>query len=226
MNYNKLEYFVSQPRMGRFLRATNNSKQKAQQLYRINLRVSQSFYPLLNLFEIFLRNSINYQVTSHFANPNWVITEKNGFMSDRSLRNSKFFLKNSIQKAEQTIQRKGGTVTSGKVIAEQSFGFWTSLFEPHHYRLIGGSVIHAFPNKVASANRSTIAQKLNRIREFRNRVYHNEPICFSNNNVDFSNAEDILKELYELLNWIDPELIQYCDYFNNISSKIDSANKL
>ena len=212
--------------MGRFLRATNNSKQKAQQLYRINLRVSQSFYPLLNLFEIFLRNSINYQVTSHFANPNWVITEKNGFMSDRSLRNSKFFLKNSIQKAERTIQRKGGTVTSGKVIAEQSFGFWTSLFEPHHYRLIGGSVIHTFPNKVASANRSTIAQKLNRIREFRNRVYHNEPICFSNNNVDFSNAEDILKELYELLNWIDPELIQYCDYFNNISSKIDSANKL
>lgn len=147
-------------------------------------------------------------------------------MNDKSLSGSKYFIKNSVIKAERTITKKGGTISSGKIIAEQSFGFWTSLFEPHHYRLIGGVVIHIFPNKPTTANRSVIAQKLNRIREFRNRIYHNEPICFAGNNIDFSNAENILTEIYELLNWIDPDLAKYCDYFNNITSKIESVKDL
>lgn len=133
LEYSKLEYYLSQPRLQRFLHATGNSRAKAQKLYRVNLRVSQAFYPVLNLFEIFLRNAVNYHVSSHFSNPNWIVSEKTGFMSNPTLAPSRFFLKNSIQKAERTIRRKGSAVTSGKVIAEQSFGFWTSLFDTHHY---------------------------------------------------------------------------------------------
>ncbi|MEQ9378199.1 MAG: hypothetical protein RIG68_23615 [Imperialibacter sp.] len=226
MDYNKLEYFTSQPRMQRFLAAVGNSKTKAQRLYKINLRVSQAFYPILNLFEIFLRNSINNQISSHFANPNWVISEKHGFMSDNSLTPSQFYLKNSITKAERTIKRKGGTISSGKVIAEQSFGFWTSLFEPHHYRLIGGVVIHCFSNKPNSINRSHISQKLNRIREFRNRVYHNEPICFTGNMVDFDGAKHIRDEVFEMLKWIDTDLATYVEQFDALDSKITQFNNV
>lgn len=226
MEYNKLEYFLSQPHLQRFLVAASNSKTKAQQLYRINLRVSQAFYPILNLFEIFLRNSVNYQITSHFTNPNWIIFEKQGFMSDNTLTTSRFYLRNSVNKAERTIRRKGGTISSGKVIAEQSFGFWTSLFETHHYRLIGGVVIHCFPNKPNNVNRSAISQKLNRIREFRNRVYHNEPICFSSHNIDFNTAEDIRDEIFEMLTWVDSDLSTYTEYFNGINSKIEQANNI
>lgn len=70
MEYQKLEYYLSQPRLDRFLVATGNSKSKAQKLYRINLRTAQAFYPVLNLFEIFFRNMVHYQVSSYFANPN------------------------------------------------------------------------------------------------------------------------------------------------------------
>lgn len=192
----------------------------------MNLRVSQAFYPVLNLFEIFLRNTVNYHVSSHFSNPNWIVTEKTGFMSDPTLKPSRFFLKKGIQKAERTIRGKGSSVTSGKVIAEQSFGFWTSLFDTHHYRLIGGSPIHAFPLKPASANRSLINQKLNKVRKFRNRIYHNEPICFNASNIDFSAAHNIKNEIYDLLNWIDTDLTDYVEYFNGIQPKIDSANNL
>lgn len=226
MEYDKLEYYISQPRINRFLVATGNSKSKAKKLYRINLRVSQSFYPVLNLFEIFLRNIVNYQVSSHFGNPNWIITEKNGFMSDPSLTASRFFLQKSVQKAENTIRRKRGTVTSGKVIAEQSFGFWTSLFDTHHYRLIGGVIIHCFPNKPSHMNRNLINQKLTRIREFRNRIYHNEPICFNGNTIDFTEATNIKQEIYELLEWIDTDLTEYTDYFNGIDRKINTINNL
>lgn len=206
--------------------AAGNSKAKAQQLYRINLRVSQAFYPILNLFEIFLRNSVNYQITAHFANPNWVTTEKHGFMNDPSLAPSRYYLRNSVNKAEATIRRKGGTISSGKVIAEQSFGFWTSLFEPHHYRLIAGVIIHCFPNKPNEVNRSIISQKLNRIREFRNRVYHNEPICFNNSSIDFSEAENTRDEIIEMLEWVDSDLSAYVEYFNGINSKIDQVNNI
>lgn len=122
--------------------------------------------------------------------------------------------------------RKGGIVSSGKVIAEQSFGFWTSLFETHHYRLINGSPIHAFPNKPTNANRKLINQKLNRIREFRNRIYHNEPICFNNSQIDFTEANQVKLEIYELLSWVDSEISDYVDYFDGIQSKIDTANKV
>ncbi|MBG6187072.1 Abi family protein [Flavobacterium sp. CAN_S2] len=226
MEYNKLEYYLSQPRLNRFLLASGDSKTKAQKLYRANLRVAQSFYPVLNLFEIFLRNIFNYHVSAHFTNPNWIITEKNGFMNDQSLQASRFFLKNSILNAERTIRRKGGLVTAGKVVAEQSFGFWTSLFDTHHYRLIGGIVIHSFSNKPAEINRSAISQKLNRIREFRNRVYHNEPICFNGNVIDFTYAENIKNEIYEILYWIDADLIDYVEYFDAIDYKISIARQI
>ena len=161
MEYQKLENYLSQPRLERFLRATGNSKSKAQKLYRINLRTAQAFYPVLNLFEIFFRNAVNHQISLHFANPNWILTEKAGFMNHPSLSSSRYFLKKSIIKSEGTIRRKGGIVTSGKVIAEQSFGFWTSLFDTHHYRLIGGTVIQCFPNKPNHVNRNILNQKLN-----------------------------------------------------------------
>jgi len=226
LEYSKLEYYLSQPRLKRFLHATGESRARAQKLYRVNLRVSQAFYPVVNLFEIFLRNTINYHVSSYFSNSNWIVSEKKGFMSDPTLKRSRFFLKKCIQKAERTIKKKGSEVTSGKVIAEQSFGFWTSLFDTHHYRLIGGSPIHAFPLKPARANRKVINQKLNKIRKFRNRIYHNEPICFNGQKIDFSEAHDIKDEIYELLDWIDTDLTNYVEYFNGIQSKIDSASNI
>ena len=147
-------------------------------------------------------------------------------MSHPSLTSSRFYLKNSITKAEKTIRRKGGVVTSGKVIAEQSFGFWTSLFDTHHYRLIGGVVIRCFPNKPNHVNRNILNQNLNTIREFRNRVYHNEPICFKGNSIDFTEAKTIKNEIYELLKWIDADLTDYVDYFNGIDEKINRISNL
>lgn len=226
MEFNKLEYYLSESRLNRFLVASGNSKIKAQKMYDANLRLAQSFYPILNLFEIFFRNSCNYQVSSHFQNSDWIIAEKNGFMSNTSLTGSKFFLKNSILNAEKTIKRKGGLVTSGKVIAEQSLGFWTSLFDTHHYRLIGGIVIHVFRQKPAEINRYILSQKLNKVREFRNRVYHNEPICFNDNDFDFTYAESIKDEIYELLSWIDSDLSNYVIAFDKIKNKIDLAKSI
>lgn len=226
MKYNKLENFISQPRLNRFLIASGNSKLKAQNLYHANLKVAQAFYPILSLFEVIFRNVCNRQISSAFTNPDWIIIEKTGFMNDPTLSKSNFFLKNSVLNAERSIIRTGRAVTAGKIIAEQSFGFWTSLFEPHHYRLIRGVVIHGFPNKPTYVNRSILSQKLIRIREFRNRIYHNEPICFNHSVFDFAQATEVKQDIYELLEWIDVDLPAYVQMYGTIDRKISLANNM
>jgi hypothetical protein len=225
LEYSTLEKHISKPRLDRYLRAAGNSKANAQKLYRANLRISQAFYPLLNLLEIALRNAINKKLASTFSNPNWIITEKAGFMSDGSLSASNYKLRGSVARAERTIKKRG-RVTAGKVVAEQTFGFWCSLFDIHHYKLIGGSVISSFQNKPSPVNRGQICKKLNRIRQFRNRVYHNEPICFNSGQIDLATAKSIKLEIYEVLEWLDPKLTSYVSYFDNVDSKINSANKI
>ncbi|MEA5258980.1 hypothetical protein VB264_14385 [Arcicella aquatica] len=220
MNINKLEQYLSPTRFNRFLQATNHSALKAEELYGANLNVAKSFYPVLNLFEIVLRNSIDISISTHFGDSDWIINQKNGFMSDKSLMASNFYLKKSIEKAQKTITNKKVTVTSGKIIAEQSFGFWTSLFETHHFKLIGGCVIQIFNNKPKHINRNIITKKLTKIREFRNRIYHNEPICFNGTNIDFTEANQVKNEIYNLLKWIDTDLATYVQNFDSIDDEI------
>lgn len=226
MNIEKLTRFISKPRIDRYLTAVGESSEKAIKLYQINLRVSQAFYPFLHLFEIFFRNAINHELTVHFNNPNWILDEKSGFMSDSSLAQSRYFLSKSVQKAEQLIAIKGGAPTAGRVIAEQSFGVWSSFFEPQHFKLVNGSVLHSFPYKPAHVNRRAISEKVKRIRKFRNRIYHNEPICFQGNEAGFSDALNIRKEIIEMLQWMDPDLDKYAADFDNIVEETDKIQSL
>ena len=226
MKYEKLEHFVSLSRLDRFLTASDGSKTKAQELYKANLKVAESFYPILHLFEIFLRNTINYKLTEHFSNPDWIVTEKNGFMNNPNLKLSKYFLKKQIINAETRVKRRGGTITAGKIIAEQMLGFWTSLFDTHHYRLLRGSIIHCFPNRPSEIQRKEINLTLDKIREFRNRVYHNEPVCFKGNKIDFTEANEIKNNIYEVLGWIDPDLSKYVKQFDQVDNKIHAVLNL
>ena len=219
MDYTKLEQYLSKPRLDRYLISCSNSQARAVALYAENIKVSQAFYPLMNLFETFLRNKINENLTNYFADAAWIINQKAGFMSDPSLGN-KYRLRKCVEDAEFNIR---GTITPGKIVSEQSLGFWTSLFEPRHYSLIYGSVIHCFSNKPASVKRNDIANYLKRIREFRNRIYHNEAICFNNITIDFTHVSAIRSDIYTLLDWMDADLRLYVNQFDNINAATAQA---
>ncbi len=219
MDYSKLEKFVSKPRLDRYLVACGNSRERAQKLYKANIIVAQAFYPILNLFETFLRNSINEKLEIQFGDPAWIITEKTGFMDNITLA-PKYYLKNQVLSAERNTR---GTITPGKIIAEQAFGFWTSLFEPKHYSLLSGYIIRCFPNKPSHVNRVIIYTTLKNIREFRNRVYHNENICFDNITIDFTKAQLIKIEIYDLLDWMDIDSKNYIEQFDRVDEEIKKA---
>ena len=147
-------------------------------------------------------------------------------MNHSSLSTSHYFLRTSITKTETNLRRKRIPITSGKIISDQNFGFWVSLFLSHHYGLVSGQIIHIFPNKPIRETRASIYDKLDKIRNFRNRVNHCEPICFRGNTIDCTESLTILNSIYDLLNWIDPELEKFFDGLDNVRNKINQINSI
>lgn len=218
--------YLSRPRYNRYLVATSNDNERAKKLYNANIRLAQSFHPILSQFEVVLRNSLNLKLSTHFGDIDWIINQKSGFMRHNSLKNSNFFLKTSIHKTENKLNRRRIPITSGKIISDQTFGFWIAFFLSHHYALVGGQPIHIFAHKPPFEDRASIYSKLDEIRSFRNRVNHCEPICFLGNHIDCSEALEIRTKLFNLIEWIDPALIPFFEKIDNIQSKVDNIMRI
>lgn len=235
MRFEKIRLYLSTPRIGRYLQATGNSKSKASRLYKANLKISQSFLPVIAVLEVTLRNRINTILTAHFSDPDWIINQKNGFMVDPSLTHTdkrtekniiNRYLKSEVEKAEKRILKSGVVVTSGKIISEQTFGFWTDLYEVHHYKILFGRPIQIFSNLPPGHGRKEVNDGLNKIRLFRNRLYHNEPICFNGVAKDFQHAEDVHNLIISMLTWIDTDLVDWISNIDEVKKQIDRAKKI
>ena len=229
MNYKNFELHFSKPRVNRYYYAAGSSRKKAIRMYKQNMLVAQSIHPVIGVFEVVLRNSIYNAISNYFQDENWIVNQKEGFMSDKALvfRNnpSKIskrndFLKREVLKAEQKLKKKYSntpsmSINAVNIIAEQSFGFWTNFFEPHHYKILKGKPIQIFSNLPNGVGRKEILNKLNAIRQFRNRINHNEPICFVDNKFSYSEIQTIHQSIYELLKYIDERLIDFVESIDN-----------
>jgi len=237
MNYKKFELHFSKPRINRYYYAAGSSRTKAIRMYKQNILVAQAIHPVLGIFEVVLRNSIDAALCKHFQDDNWIINQKDGFMSDSHLlfmsgQSQEFkrndFLKREVLKAEQKLKMKylktpSTSITPGNIIAEQSFSFWTNFFEAYHFKILKGKPIQIFSNLPHGVGRKEIFQKLNAIRQFRNRINHNEPICFVDNKFSYSEIQTIHQSIYELLNYIDERIL---DFVKSIDKTEETFNHL
>ncbi len=212
----------------------NGDVKKTLKLYQTNLRISQAFYPQLSLFEVILRNALDEELKVYFKDSNWLINQQNGFMNHASLsyidrktgkRVYNLYLKKSVAKI---IADLGLNVTQGKIIADLTFGFWTSLLEKTHYKILNGTPIQIFTKLPPNTNRNIVYQKLLRIRDFRNRVYHNEPIIFGRDAVgnpilDLEQARLIYSDIRDFFHWLNLDFDNWTKRINNINFEIDRA---
>lgn len=235
MRFQKVRLYLSSSRIDRYQIAAGNNSTKSVKLYKANLKIAQSFHPLLGILEVTLRNRINTILSGYFVDPDWIINQKNGFMIDPSLtyrdnRTGRMitndYLKTSVEKSERRLRRLRIPVTSGKIIADQNLGFWTDLFELSLYRILRGRPIQIFNHLPAGIGRTEVCDRLNKVRKFRNRINHNEPICFIGNNIDFNYAEDVYNSIIELVSWIDPELVDWIKNMDSVMIKINNAKKI
>lgn len=212
--------YLSRVRFNRYLAATGTNLKRAERLYNANIRLSQAFHPLLSQFEVVFRNALNHVLSNHFNDADWIINQKTGFMNHQSLGNRPY-LKRCVQDTENELAAKRIPLTSGKIISDQTFGFWVAYFSKPHYRLIAGQPIQAFGNKPTVEKRSSIHRKLEKIKAFRNRINHCEPICFRGYAIDCTEANEVRATLFDLVNWIDPGLVPFFSELDNIPNKIN-----
>lgn len=240
MKYKKFTKHFSTERISKYAIATGYNKSKTIMLYKANIAVSQSFTPLICVLEVAFRNNLYSVLTAHFGNKDWILTEKTGFMDHQKLqhhdkktgllKDNRYHLR-QVKAAEKAIKKDNRKVIPGRVIAEQTFGFWTCFYSSIIYKILQGSPIQAFPNRPPYCNRSTIFDSLEQIKGFRNRISHHEPICFDNaGKKDFSEAKRIHELIKEVLTWIDPDMMSFLkeiDYVDDTIKRMESKyNKL
>ena len=206
MTEQQLKYYLSSPRFNVYLAKTNNDFNKAYRLYKVNIELSEAFYPILSVIEVSLRNAVNETLKRHFNGPYWF---KNSLPIEFLP-----FVSDATQKL--TAQRK--TLTADQIVAELNFGFWNRLFNRHYTGSLWKPLRLIFQNTPKNLRkRDIIANALYRIRTLRNRIYHYEPI--------FDNLQDIERQYIEMLTfltWFDndlPKLLTDIDRFNSVLNK-------
>lgn len=66
---------------------------------------------------------------------------------------------------------------------------------------------------------------ITQVRELRNRINHNEPICFVNKKCDFSYARKMYRLISEFLSWIDPEIMPSLKEVDKVLKTIDKEEQ-
>jgi len=77
---------------------------------------------------------------------------------------------------QNILQKNKLIITHHKLIAELSFGFWTSLFGRKYEEVWRHCLRKIFKDCNGKLVRKDIFPRLNEIRELRNRIAHHEPI--------------------------------------------------
>ena len=177
--------------------------------YLLNVALCESFYPSLQHLEVGLRNALYKAGNVAFRDTMWFTRS---FMDNRSIED--------IVDAQNKLQRESKDhLDPNRIVAELKFGFWTRLFGRHYEGYLWRDRAF-FATAIPYASRrerqrTNLATRFDRIRYFRNRIFHHEPIL----DYDLARHHD---DIIEAMNWIDPALVKansIVDRFSEISGR-------
>lgn len=174
--------------------------------YLWNIKLCESFYLSLQNLEICLRNRIDHAIADLTGNTSW-------FLDRILLRDQERKRVNRVIRKIMKDRNKGYKPTEGKIIAELNFGFWTALFFEHYeislFRPCLSGVFSNMPKHLRL--RKNIHGFLERIRKFRNRVFHHEPIWKHTEHIPV-----LHNEILELIYWIDEPLYTLTNQLSSV----------
>lgn len=213
MEYNKefFEKVFSTERMERYFSKYPSDPDRAILHYKCNLELSESMYVSLSVLEVALRNALSREMRKMAGRDDWYSV----FATTPGLKP----LNKYITTAVHHITGRHETVTPSKVIAELTLGFWVSLLNSEYELVLWKNLRKAFPYMPKrDRQRKNVSAPLNRFRNFRNRVFHNEAICWNINHV-----RGIHNELIQMLGWINKEIpgwVAQADRFPKVSDEV------
>jgi hypothetical protein len=241
MDWVNHEEIFSAERMSRFLFACNQRADVAIKLYKYNIQASQALYPLLSIFEISLRNALDRAIADFYNDKNWLLTKRQQFANHPQMviRDPggfifpELYFADKIEKAESYLHSRKKLVTHGRVLTKLMFGFWLKFFDANALRVFKGAPLNALINKPAKSA-SAIQQHFRSIHLLRNKIAHNEPICFNKGGkICLQTLSDHESKIVEALDWLKADLKPYSDklnfyklIYNRISDLVHSLTPL
>jgi hypothetical protein len=186
--------------------------QHSLRLYSWNIELTSAFLGPLSLLEVVLRNAMHDALRSGRQADWW--NTKLVRLAPREASMVKEVL-------DKLAYAGNPNPTSDDVIGASSFGLWTGLldvgiardpFYDYETAIWRPRLERAFPNK-GQLTRGAIHRQLNRVRKFRNRVMHNEPIF----NAGF---QDMKALIVESTGWIDGDISNYISQSHRIDEVV------
>ncbi len=233
-DYPTIKKYISANRLRKYELVCNNDFRKSLKLYQANVRLSQAFYPLLSMIEIIIRNAINEELISYFNDKDWLQNQITGFMNDPKLNKfdkytNAYVFDNFLQRSVQNSIRDLGTkVNHDNIIADLKFGYWTKFYSVPCSKVLKNTPMRIFTNAPHTVGRNTINGKLNAIRDFRNRVYHNEPIIFDKDSkgdiiFDLNKSKLIYEDIKLIFSWLNLDYGKWTKRIDNIPFELKRA---
>lgn len=190
---------ISIDRLSSYKYADTDSMDLVLSRYIFNVKVSESFYPVLSALEISLRNRL-FNAVAKLKGTNWLLNEIN---NPNVLSSNE---RNILLESYQKLNNKHNKVSTGAIIAELTFGFWINLCKKSYKNSLWdkqgffSDVFPDFDNYFTSPTwdkTKVIFPVLKEVLRLRNRIFHHEIII--NNKSGIENCYDITKNvLYSL----------------------------
>ena len=197
--------------MERYFILYPNDESRAVKHYQSNIKLTEAFYTSLSVLEVALRNALSRELKTMTGRDEWYVI----FANTPGLTK----LNKYITQATKQIVGRHEQITTSKIIAELTLGFWVSLLNAEYERLLWKDLRRAFPYiPKKDRKRKNVSAPLNRFRAFRNRVFHNESICWN-----MKKVQEIHDELLLVLEWINkdlPEWLTEIDRLKNVQEQI------
>lgn len=188
-----LQDVISLDRLSGYRRPDTDDR-NALARYAWNTLLGAALYPVLMHLEVALRNRLDLAIQSRYPG---------GWMN----RLHPILLpveQHRLEVAKRALRSQGESPTHGRLVAQLTFGFWTSLLHRRyeHRQLLWPTLLKAaFPHlPSARRTRAVVFHRFDRIRLLRNRVFHYEPIWH------WADLERQHLDIIEALTWLCPDL--------------------
>jgi len=169
-----------------------------------------------------LRNKIDAHYKAYFQQNDWLVHQSQNGGAFHGLRSA------SIIEAHYQKLIARNQYTHDRLISELSFGFWTTLFDRPQFRA-GGQKIHSiFTDRPVGTKQKTINQELDKIRQFRNRIAHHQPLCLNmSDELDLSYSEELYRLILQYIRWLGygkSNIYQGLDHMQSIFTKMKNIS--
>lgn len=159
--------------------------------YAWNVRLCEALYPSLQKLEVALRNAVHNELATA-RSPTWYAEP--GILNSEGSR--------AVQEVVGKLKRNKKPVSPENIVADLSFGFWTSLFNVEYERTLYVPHLSRIFRRARGPfrKRKILSKRLNDIRLLRNRVFHHEPIWNRPRLLQAHNS------ILETIFWLNPDL--------------------